>query len=80
MKYTIIYLSLLATIISCNYSQEENTSTEDSLKIDSVQIDTVKVDTPEVDSRSEVLDTIKKKTANNRYTSKCVAYKNWRIS
>ena len=67
-------------ITSCSYFQEESTPIEDSLKIDSVQIDTVKVDTPEVDSRTEVIDTLKKKTASNQYTSKCVAYRNWRTS
>ena len=81
MKYTIIYLSLLAmTSISCNCFQEESTETKDSLKIDSVKIDTVKVDTQEVDSRSEVIDTLKKKNVKSQFTSKCVAYRNWKIS
>jgi hypothetical protein len=74
MKYTHILWILLA-ISSCTYFQGEGSQTMDSLKIDSAVIDTAKVDTMEVDSRTEVIDTLKKKTANTRYTSKCVAYK-----
>jgi len=80
MKYTITYLSLLAVMTSCNYSQEGSITTEDSLKIDSVTVDTVKVDTLEVDSRSEVIDTLKKKNVKSQFTSKCVAYRNWKTS
>jgi hypothetical protein len=74
MKYTHILWILLA-ISSCTYFQGEGSQTIDSLKTDSIKIDTTKVDTPEVDSRTEVLDTLKKKTASIHYTIKCVAYR-----
>ena len=64
MKYTHILWILLA-ISSCTYFQGEDSQTIDSLKIDTI----------EVDSRTEVIDTLKKKTARTRYTSKCVAHK-----
>lgn len=81
----------MMTIISCNYFQEGNTDTEDSLKTDSIdayhknwyeKIDTNSDGEPdkEEDQRLEVIDTLKKKTVNSLYTSKCVAYRNWRIS
>ena len=79
MKYTHI-LWILLVISSCTYFQGEDSQTIDSLKIDSITIDTIKVDSIEVDSRTEVTDTLKKKTANNLYTSKCVAYRNWKTS
>ena len=63
MRYTIIYLSLLATTtISCNYSLER----EDKAPADTVRVDTV-------DSRTEILDTVKKKRANSQYISRCAA-------
>ena len=64
MKYTSILLSLLATTtISCGYIQQEGDAPADSTAVDSVKIDSV-------DSRSESIDTVKKKTVSNPYTSK----------
>ena len=74
MKYTHILWILLA-ISSCTYFQGEGSQTIDSLKIDTAKIDTITLDTLEVDSRTELIDTLKKKIAGARYTSKCVAYK-----
>ena len=63
MRYTIIYLSLLATTtISCNYALER----EEQPAADTIRVDTV-------DSRTEVLDTVKKKRARNQYISRCAA-------
>ena len=72
-------------ISSCGLHVDTVNGDQDSLKIDSpkidtAKIDTIKADTMEVDSRTEVLDTIKKKTADNLYTSKCVAYRSWKTS
>ena len=77
MKYITIFLSLLA-VTSCSEDYPKESEIETS--IDSIIVDTVKVAVPEVDSRTEVIDTLKKKNVKNRYTSKCVAYRSWRIS
>ena len=67
MKYITIFLVL--AMISCKYSGE----TEYDKNIDTFKVDSV-------DSRTEVIDTVKKKFAPNQYTIKCVAYRIWRIS
>ena len=76
MKYTIIYLSLLAmTSISCNCFQEESTETKDSLKIDRVKVDSI-------DSRTGVInkDALKKKTVNNQCSNRSKGLRHWRTS
>ena len=83
MKYISILLSFLVTVtISCTSSGEaEESSSSDSTAVDTAIIDTIKApDAYEVDSRSEVIDTLKKKSANSLWTSKCVAYRTWRPS
>ena len=87
MKYTSILLSLLLTALtSCEIHIGETASGSDSTKVDSVKVDTIKADSIDyVDERTEVIDTpkvdsLKKKGVQSLYTSKCVAYKSWRIS
>ena len=86
MKFINTLLSLSATvIISCGVHIDTKGGDTDSLgvdspKVDTAKIDTIKADTMEVDSRTEVIDTLKKKDASNLYTSKCVAYRSLRTS
>ena len=76
MKYIIIFLSLLVATSCSNNTKREETSKKDTVIIDYLRgTDTVIYDTIALDT---VI--VKKKSAPNRYTSKCVAYRIWRIS
>ena len=63
MRYTSILLSFLVTAISCGEGAESSP--------ESAPVDTIKVDS--IDSRSEGVDTIKKKAARAQCISRCRA-------
>ena len=75
MKYTIIFLALAT--ISCNESLPKEAPKKDTVIIDYIRgtDDTIIYDAVQLDTI-----VVKKKSAKSLYTSKCVAYRNWRIS